>query len=716
LVPVSKPTTSAPADGVQWCMLAYVKDRTTGRFYLDGTRSSSDYSAAITASFNSTDLCVGKDYRDGNSIAGSIGLLAAFNRALSDVELSALHDSYRGRFSPAYKIAAPSLTYTPITAVGGRAALGSLLLANAPVAGPTTWALRGAPSNFVIDPATGEVSAAAGTLLSPSDVTVVATNSAGTSTSTVTIGGTPTFPAAPMGADYTPVAASAVSAAAYGAGCGHGDHVCQASSGTAWKAFTCATGADAGWAPTGAYTITTGAYPGTLSTTSSSGTHAGEWVQLRLPHPVLVSGYAITVRDVGTSPQDWVLLGSNDGGATWSLLDTVTGNKKFAGMTAQSFWVTGNYGAHSTFRLAVSKANGGGTTVGVYDLRLLGRPIATPMLAQPAYELGVVGMSPWTWSSSFSDASAKWIWNTSTAATSADNMPITVYGYYYNATGASIVATLKGNCDDTVVGGVNGSQTLTNTNTTITATLVPGMNTLSFLVTNGGGAAGFLASMADASGNVLWRSNKTLACTFLPSTANIVGFYTSDSLAGGVALHDLSGSGNHAVVSGSGVAKAAMATGTRNYMYGGTGAMVQFPYNVLPPNYTLFHVSKYNGTNKGRILASANNKLDATNWLSGFWARCNGVAYHNAWLTANPPVSMNHNGFILSTDQKGQYRSNKVLRGTLVTGVSTPYMSINDGQEFSDWAVAMILVFNTELSATDIAFVEAWIDTMYPSG
>jgi hypothetical protein len=43
-------------------------------------------------------------------------------------------------------------------------------------------------------------------------------------------------------------------------------------------------------------------------------------------------------------------------------------------------------------------------------------------------------------------------------------------------------------------------------------------------------------------------------------------------------------------------------------------------------------------------------------------------------------------------------------------------MSINDGQEFSDWAVAMILVFNTELSATDIAFVEAWIDTMYPSG
>jgi hypothetical protein len=731
LVPVSKPTTSAPADGVQWCMLAYVKDRTTGRYYLDGTRSSSDFSAAFNATFNTTDLCIGKDFWDNNFLfAGSIGLLAAFNRALSDVEISAIHDSYRGRFSPSYKIAAPSLSSTaltlltsPTSSARGRSCLSSLILTNSPVTGKTTWSMSGAPDNYLIDPSTGEVSAAPGTILAPADLVAIATNPAGTSSSSVTVSGVPTFPAAPMGADFSAIAATKVSATAYGAGCGHGDHLASASSGSAYKAFTCATSSEAGWTPTGSYTITTGVYSGSVSTTSSTGTHTGEFLQLRLPHPVLLSGYAITVRDVGTSPQDFSLLGSNDGGATWSLLDSVTGNKKFVNMIAQTFGVTGNYGAHSTFRLVVSKANGAGTTVAVYDLRLLGRPVVTPVLAQPSYELGAYNMYPWS-ATNFPDTAAKWIWNTSDAAT-ANNLPITVYGYFYNATGSSLVATLTASCDNQVTGSINGTQVLSsiegNPPTSKSVTLVAGLNTLSFSLLNTDviGYGGFIASMADTSGNVLWRTNKSLACTFLPSVSNVVGFYTSDSLAGSASLHDLSGLQNHAVISGSGVAKAAMDAGTRGYLYGGVNASIQFPYNVLPPTYTLFHVSKYNGAAKGRILTGGLGKADVVDWLSGFHNGNNGVAFHNGtnWVTPNPIVNLGHVGFVVSSDQKGLYRSNKVDRtANNLAFYGTPYMSVNAwGGEVSDWAVAMILVFDKELSASEIAFVEAWIDRAYPA-
>lgn len=58
--------------------------------------------------------------------------------------------------------------------------------------------------------------------------------------------------------------------------------------------------------------------------------------------------------------------------------------------------------------------------------------------------------------------------------------------------------------------------------------------------------------------------------------------------------------------------------GTNDYVWllsGGTGAKIVFPPGVLPPTYTLFHVARYNGPARGRIVTT--DLATGGNWLSG---------------------------------------------------------------------------------------------------
>lgn len=141
---------------------------------------------------------------------------------------------------------------------------------------------------------------------------------------------------------------------------------------------------------------------------------------------------------------------------------------------------------------------------------------------------------------------------------------------------------------------------------------------------------------------------------------------------------------------------------------GTTSDGFQFPSGVLPSTYTLFHVTRYNGT-EGRVFDGV-----TSNWLSGFHGGKAGVAYHDGWITAQT----DHHGtdWVISTDQNSLYRSNGVQRGTS-GGSSSKQLSLNYGyyhsSEPSDWQCAEVIVFNRTLTQTEYEQVEQYLSLKY---
>ncbi len=170
---------------------------------------------------------------------------------------------------------------------------------------------------------------------------------------------------------------------------------------------------------------------------------------------------------------------------------------------------------------------------------------------------------------------------------------------------------------------------------------------------------------------------------------------------------DLSGAGNHAtIVRGSVKVSEAGFRGTP-YIYGTTEDGIRFPAAILPATYTLFHVTKYNGANRGRIFDGVAGGI--TNWLSGFNRAMSGKAYHNNWIT--PDVDVHGSNWVYSTDQNALYRSNKVDRTIAAPGTpSYDQISINYGINYtiepSDWACAEVIVYNRTLTTNEINQVE----------
>jgi hypothetical protein len=196
----------------------------------------------------------------------------------------------------------------------------------------------------------------------------------------------------------------------------------------------------------------------------------------------------------------------------------------------------------------------------------------------------------------------------------------------------------------------------------------------------------------------------------IPVVSGMVGKYTGESWnAGTGVLVDETGSGNDTNANRGGTITLGTDTSGLKYIYGGTTAGLQFPTTILPATYTLFHVARYNGSNRLRIF---NGKTG--NWLSGFWGSQTGVAYHEGWVTSESGV--NTTDWILSTDQNYLYRKNMVTLGTGGGGTSNN-LTINYANEItgeqSDWAVMCVFVYNRTLDLTEITSMENYIKAQY---
>eukprot|EP01083_Nonionella_stella_P058604 153461_1 len=95
------------------------------------------------------------------------------------------------------------------------------------------------------------------------------------------------------------------------------------------------------------------------------------------------------------------------------------------------------------------------------------------------------------------------------------------------------------------------------------------------------------------------------------------------------------------------------------YISGTTLDKIIFPEDVLPFNWTFFHIAKYNGAVKERIFQGCNLDLD---FFSGFHRSvshgASGIAHHGNWIT--PIDDVHGSDWVFSTDQRSLYRSNGV--------------------------------------------------------
>jgi hypothetical protein len=153
---------------------------------------------------------------------------------------------------------------------------------------------------------------------------------------------------------------------------------------------------------------------------------------------------------------------------------------------------------------------------------------------------------------------------------------------------------------------------------------------------------------------------------------------------------------------------------------------IRFPtaFDIDTDNYTLFHVTRRQGTNRaGRVFDGI-----GSNWLSGFHGDDSGVFYHQGWIT---PTGVDETGYhnenwAVYTDRFSNGRSNKIDRTTngpnanqdpppmsTTTRFSLHAGDFTQGSQNGSWACAEVLFFNRKLSDTEVIKVEDYLASKY---
>lgn len=227
----------------------------------------------------------------------------------------------------------------------------------------------------------------------------------------------------------------------------------------------------------------------------------------------------------------------------------------------------------------------------------------------------------------------------------------------------------------------------------------------------------------------LWSCKAIAGCCVLfyaarklPISKGLVGWFTADSFnpATGEWL-DWSGSGNHATISPDADVEVRQASGQalngKAYLRGSSGSSASFPASILPQTYTVFHIARYDGPAKGRILSSMPHWR--TNWYSGFDGGVASAAQHipGPGRPAAAMTGVDPNDWLVSTDQVSLYRSQGVQRwaqGQYYGDLKPVPLCIGCWPDQpSDWAVAAVLVYNWELPPSGLDVMEEYLHVQY---
>jgi hypothetical protein len=141
------------------------------------------------------------------------------------------------------------------------------------------------------------------------------------------------------------------------------------------------------------YTAATGIYiNGDARASLTAGIYAGEWLQIKTPTPILLLSYSLVGRpgfETNRSPRKFWILGSNDDGANWSLVDTQTNINTWAGPQVLKTFTISNPGTtyFNIFRIVVNEVGNlttgasGQDSVQIATWNLVGYPPSTDFYA-----------------------------------------------------------------------------------------------------------------------------------------------------------------------------------------------------------------------------------------------------------------------------------------------------------------------------------------------
>ena len=195
-------------------------------------------------------------------------------------------------------------------------------------------------------------------------------------------------------------------------------------------------------------------------------------------------------------------------------------------------------------------------------------------------------------------------------------------------------------------------------------------------------------------------------------TSGLVAQYDPPSWNGTTKVwSDKSGNGNN--TSPADVRGAITYDTTNGFLYGGPSDGLKFPALGTTANYTFIHLARYKDGTKQRIFQGVTE-----NWASGFYDGKSGVAFHNGYITA--PTDLYGYNWVISSDQRNLYRAHSInfTNGTAGSPGYPTRIGLNFGaatSEYSDWAVAEVLIYNRVLTSTEMLSVENYLRAKYPS-
>ena len=226
------------------------------------------------------------------------------------------------------------------------------------------------------------------------------------------------------------------------------------------------------------------------------------------------------------------------------------------------------------------------------------------------------------------------------------------------------------------------------------------------------------STTASATFNISSGSGATLPAinplAVLPVMDGLAAWYDGPSWNGvGINKYWLDKSGNGNNTSPADVRGVITYDSTNGFLYGGVNDGLKFPSLGTTTNYTFIHLARYKDGVKQRIFQGV-----STDWASGFYAGKAGVAYHNGYITA--PTDLYGYNWVISSDQRNLYRSHSVdfTSGTAGSPGYPNRIGLNFGaatSEYSEWAVAEVLIYNRVLSAAEMLSVENYLRVKYPS-
>jgi len=160
------------------------------------------------------------------------------------------------------------------------------------------------------------------------------------------------------------------------------------------------------------YTSDTGIYnSGDARASITGGIYAGEWLQIKMTTPILLISYSLVGRpgfETNRSPRKFWILGSNNDGANWSLVDTQTSINTWASPQVFKTFTISNPGTtyFNTFRIVVNEVGNlttgasGQDSVQIASWNLVGSPPSADFYADERGNLltaPVVGTTLQNW-------------------------------------------------------------------------------------------------------------------------------------------------------------------------------------------------------------------------------------------------------------------------------------------------------------------------------